>query len=144
MLRPVIRMNEAQIAHIKGAGERAYPEECCGLLVGHAPRADEVAVTRIVDSPNVHPERTRDRFEIDPKIRFDVERDLRGSAERIIGHFHSHPDHPAEPSETDRAMAFEPELIWVIVAVADGRAGETRAFKVDEARGAFAAVEIES
>ena len=136
-------MSEAHIAHIKSMAERAYPEECCGLLVGRRQGAGVVVVTRIVDSPNVHPERTRDRFEIDPKIRFDLERDLRGSAERIIGHFHSHPDHPAEPSETDRAMAFEPELVWVIVAVADARAEEIRAFKVDEARGAFAAVEIE-
>ena len=137
----MLRLSDLQLAHIRRAAERAYPEECCGLLVGHDSEGD-ICVTRVVDSPNVHPERTRDRFEVDPKIRLDLERELRGTPERIVGHFHSHPDHPAMPSETDRTMAFEPALVWVIVAVLGGCIEEVRAFKPDEPQGDFAELEI--
>ena len=137
----MLRLSDLQLAHIRRAAERAYPEECCGLLVGHDGEGD-IRVTRVVDSPNVHPERTRDRFEVDPKIRLDLERELRGTPERIVGHFHSHPDHPAMPSETDRTMAFEPALIWVIVAVVGGGMEELRAFKMNEPHSGFDELEI--
>jgi len=62
-------------------------------------------------------------------------RDLREGPERIIGHYHSHPDHPARPSEHDRKSVFYPDHIWVIVGVvgeADGgRAGDVAAYVFD-------------
>lgn len=67
-------------------------------------------------------ERPRERFEVDPQIRFDLMRRLRGTSERIVGHYHSHPDHPAAPSRHDAEMAFEPDLVWLILAVVAGRA----------------------
>jgi proteasome lid subunit RPN8/RPN11 len=138
----MIRLDEAHLKQIRAAAERAYPEECCGLLVGRVAPTGEIEVTRVVDSPNIRQDRAHDRFEVDPKIRLAVERSVRGTDERVVGHYHSHPDHPARPSETDRAMAFEPELVWVIVAVGTGGVQEVRAYKLDETRGDFAAVEI--
>jgi proteasome lid subunit RPN8/RPN11 len=138
----MIKIDAGQLSHIRSLAERTYPEECCGLLIGRALAPDEVLVTRIVDSPNVQSDRAHDRFEIDPKVRLDAERSLRGTGERVVGHFHSHPDHPARPSDTDLAMAFEPDLVWVIVAVAQGRADEVRAFRLNETRAAFEPVTI--
>jgi proteasome lid subunit RPN8/RPN11 len=54
-------------------------------------------------------------------------RRLRGGAERLIGHYHSHPDNPALPSRRDLEMAFEPDLVWLITSVMGGRAAETTA-----------------
>lgn len=138
----MIALSAAQIDHIRRVGEAVYPDEGCGLLVGHDDGGG-VVVTRIVDSPNINADRAHDRFEIDPKIRLDVERALRGGPERVVGHFHSHPDHPAEPSDTDLSMAYEPDLVWVIVSVAAGRAEAVRAFRLDERRSAFAEIAIE-
>ena len=113
----MIVLSASQRARIETIAEQTYPEECCGLLVG-VERADgAIVVTRIVESRNLRADRVRDRFEIDPQIRIDVERELRSQRERIVGHYHSHPDHPAFPSATDLEMAFEPSLVWLIIGV---------------------------
>jgi len=112
----------------------AYPAECCGLLVGNRNAADDWTVTRVVPAANVaapEPGHTiRDRFEVDPQTRFDLERELRGQRDAVIGHYHSHPDHPAEPSATDLAKAFEPSLIWIIAGVSAGEATGLAAFRL--------------
>jgi proteasome lid subunit RPN8/RPN11 len=138
----MIVLSASQRAQIAAIAERAYPDECCGLLVGHDGPDGRIVVARIVESRNVRTDRARDRFEIDPQVRIAIERELRGAAERVVGHYHSHPDHPARPSATDLEMAFEPNLIWIIVGVIDGQVGEINAFRLDEARGEFAAIPI--
>ncbi len=127
----MIELSAAQLILIRAAGERAYPEECCGLLVGRDMADGRISVTRIVESDNVRRDRAHDRFEIDPQVRIAVEREVRGSPERIVGHYHSHPDHPARPSQTDLEMVFEPNLIWLIVGVETGAAREVGAFRVN-------------
>ena len=137
MIVQAIVLGASQRARIVAIAERAYPEECCGLLVGLDDPDGRIVVTRLVESRNLRTERARDRFEIDPQVRITVEIELRGRAERVVGHYHSHPDHPARPSATDLESAYEPNLVWVIVGVADGLAGELNAFRLDEAAGAF-------
>jgi len=111
-----------QLAAIVAHAEAAYPEEACGLIVGRRKPRGVAEAARIEPSANVAAERRRDRFEVDPALRFKVERGLRGSRDAIIGHYHSHPDHPALPSGSDLASAYEPELAWLIVSVAKGEA----------------------
>ncbi len=109
--------------------ERAYPAECCGLLVGcRDVDSDEVRITRIVPSINLLAEETPRRFEVDPALRFRLMRELLGGPEEIVGHYHSHPDGPAVPSARDAEMAFEPDLLWVIVSAGAGGATETAAY----------------
>jgi proteasome lid subunit RPN8/RPN11 len=67
---------------------------------------------------------------VDPQTRFDLERELRGAEEAVIGHYHSHPDHPAEPSATDLAKAFEPSLIWIIAGIEAGETTQLNAFRL--------------
>lgn len=137
----------ADLLHkVVAAAEAAYPQECCGLLVGHDRKAgtSDILVTRVEASPNVAEGDRARSFEIDPKLRLDLMRTLRGGPDRVVGLFHSHPDHPAQPSERDLAMAWEPELIWVIVSVRDGRAVATTAHRIDEAHRRFAEITIET
>jgi proteasome lid subunit RPN8/RPN11 len=75
-----------------------------------------------------------DRFEIDPRLRLRLQKELRPGPEAVIGVFHSHPDGPAQPSDTDLENAWEPELIWLITAVVAGQATQTTAHRlVDQA-----------
>lgn len=129
---------------ILAAAEAAYPEECCGLLAGRPLPDGTVAVTRLADSANVADGDRRRSFEVDPKVRFDLMRELEsaGGDETVVGHVHSHPDHPPEPSATDLAMAYEPEFVWLIVGVADGRAGPLRGFRRNAAGDGFDELEI--
>ncbi len=122
---------------ITDVAEAAYPQESCGLLVGRDDGAGTLVVTRVVESPNLAEPGIKDRFEVDPQVRFNVMRELDNNAKqglaqhRIIGHYHSHPDHPAQPSKTDLDMAYEPDLVWLITSVVDGQAVHSTAHVVD-------------
>jgi proteasome lid subunit RPN8/RPN11 len=124
----VISLTELQIHQIKSEGVVAYPAECCGLLVGNG---ETSAVIDIVPSSNLLCSQGNNRFEIDPQTRINLERELRGTANIIIGHYHSHPDHPARPSQTDFEMAYEPNLIWFIVSILAGEAIDLKAHQLD-------------
>ncbi|MGB0682035.1 MAG: Mov34/MPN/PAD-1 family protein [Magnetovibrionaceae bacterium] len=121
----------ALLKQIADAAERAYPAEACGLLAGQVEQNGDLVVTRVVESENLAKEKGNDVFELDPKVRFDLMRALEGGPSRILGLFHSHPDHPAQPSARDLELAWEPELIWLITAVEAGQAIQTTAHVLD-------------
>lgn len=125
-------------SRITETAEQAFPHECCGLLAGtDGPAPGDVCVTRVVPTANVTEGRAEDSFEVDPQVRFDLMRALDGTDERIVGHFHSHPGGPARPSATDLKMAYETDLVWVIVSVMDGRAADVQAHGVAADGSAF-------
>ncbi|NQU59901.1 MAG: M67 family metallopeptidase [Rhodospirillales bacterium] len=138
----MIQIPDALVAAICGAAEGTYPEECCGLLIGHKDNGGKFTVSEIAASPNVAKGDHKDRFEVHPQVRFDVMRKLGDGPEQIIGHYHSHPDHAGEPSATDLEMAFEPEMVWLIVAVQNGLAQRPRAHIVDPATTRFREIEV--
>lgn len=133
----MIRIADDLLAQLTAAAEAAYPRECCGLLAGTGGPDGTVTVTRVVASANVADGDIHDSFEVDPKVRFDLMRDLgeigdrpRGPA-RLVGHYHSHPDHPPLPSARDLAAAFEPDLVWIILGVEAGAVTAVSASRLD-------------
>ena len=128
----MIIIGAAVLRRIEADSERRYPEECCGLLVGRLTADGSIEVLAAHASANGAEAARERRFEIDPALRFRLRRAL-AAPETIVGHYHSHPDRPAVPSAYDRAMAFEPELVWLITSVAAGRAVETAAFRIADA-----------
>lgn len=129
----MIRLTATQWRELSAAAEAAYPEEACGLLIG---TAGALTVGGVVAAANVAPEPRR-RFEIDPRVHFAVLRRLRGGNECIIGHYHSHPDGPAEPSAHDVACVGDRQLIWLILAVDAGRLTGAAAFAPIETQPGF-------
>ena len=89
-----IALTAAQRATLRRVAVEAFPNECCGLLVGTGERT--VTVSELVPVANVAA-RPESRFEVDPQVQFDLLRQLRGSDLRIVGHYHSHPNGVAEP-----------------------------------------------
>ena len=143
MSAALVCLTHEQLQAIERAAEAAYPEEACGLLVGRSAPGAEYCVSAVEASANVaEPPRTR-RFEVDPKLRLRLERELRESPDSVIGVYHSHPDGSAVPSETDRSMIFEPAMVWLITAVADGRAGATTGWRPTEDGSAFLPIGLE-
>lgn len=97
------------------AAVAATPDrELCGLLFG-TPQW----ICRVQATDNVAP-RPRDSFEIDPRALFAALRTERAGGERLIGHYHSHPNGSAEPSPRDLAAA-EPGKLWLILGGAEAR-----------------------
>jgi proteasome lid subunit RPN8/RPN11 len=109
-----------------------YPEETCGLLVGRSDRGRTEA-TRAVRARNRNRERARDRYDLDPADFMAADQAARADGLEIVGVWHSHPDHPAEPSETDRAAAWE-GWSYLIVEVARGRVAAVRSWRLDGPR----------
>lgn len=139
-------LSVADMALLKAEAIRAFPEECCGLITGHD-QGDDQIVTEIVAAANVSAtDRTRN-FEIDPGVRIRLEVKARGSATRIIGHFHSHPKGKAAPSAQDLAMAYEPGLIWVIMSL-DGAEEDSAvriaAYRLKSSGDAFTEIPIQT
>ena len=133
MSSPALRIAPSDLAAIRAAARAALPLEACGLLVGT--EADRVS--RVEAAANVAAEPAR-RFEIDPRQLLALHRSLRGTTERLIGHWHSHPLGPPVPSVCDLEMAHDPEMIWLLVDPKDDTA---RAWRVVE--GGFAEIPIQ-
>ena len=132
----MVRIPPDLLKTIMDAAEAAFPRECCGLLAGRGTVDDDgVTVTHVMPAANVTEGRAEDSFEVDPQARFDLHRALEGSDERLVGHYHSHPNGPARPSATDLQQAYEPDLVWLIVGVRDGQAIQATAHAL--ADGAF-------
>ena len=120
---------------------RAYPEECCGALLGYPAEADARVIVRVLAVANERNEERRTRYLIGPDEFRAADARARADGLDIVGFYHSHPDHPAVPSEFDRAHAW-PWYAYVIVPVHDGRSGVPRAWRLAEDRSHFQELEI--
>jgi len=97
---------------IRTHGQETYPHECCGALVG---RGDHVS--GIVALPNTTEEGPRRRFLVRPSDYREAEHRAGELGAELLGFYHSHPDHPARPSQYDLDHAW-PTFAYIIVAVA--------------------------
>jgi proteasome lid subunit RPN8/RPN11 len=100
----------------------AYPNEACGLLVGHG------AADRFIPMKNIAAE--ADRYEMDPAELISTLRGLRDTGEELIAIFHSHPHGPAEPSKVDIERAYYPEAAHLIVSLAEPERPRALAFRI--------------
>jgi len=96
-----------------------YPYETCGLLIGRAGK-EATEVEDLVQARNLNRERPGDRFELDPDAFAATDRRVREVGLEIVGIWHSHPDHPAIPSQTDRTGAWAG---WSYLIASVGRQG---------------------
>ena len=118
-------------AEIRRHGADTYPNECCGALV-----AADGLIVEAFRLPNTTSEGPRRRFLIGPGDYRLAEARARERQGALAGFYHSHPDHPAQPSATDLAQAW-PNLTYIIVAVRDGRPEELRSWRLLEDRSGF-------
>jgi proteasome lid subunit RPN8/RPN11 len=127
---------------IRAAGEREYPNECCGVLLGQF-RGDGLRVALgLFPVENAREEQARHhRFVITPEDFMRAELEARRRALDVIGIYHSHPDHPAAPSDYDLEHAL-PSYAYVIVAVDTGEAAELTSWALSPDRIAFNKEEI--
>src|SRR5438128_10481305 len=116
---------------IRGHGEAAYPHECCGALVGRDGR-----VTDTLALPNTTDEGPRRRFRVSASDYQASERRASELNAELLGFYHSHPDHPARPSQYDLDHAW-PTFAYVIVSVASGSARDATVWWLKEDRSTF-------
>lgn len=133
----------AALEAIRGHGERDYPNECCGLLLGSADGGAAREVREAQPLRNANTASPRNRFDFDPAEHLAAQRAARERELEVIGFYHSHPDHPARPSQFDLDHAAWPGYSYVIVSIRQGKAGEANSFELAEDRSRFLDEEIE-
>jgi proteasome lid subunit RPN8/RPN11 len=119
------------LAAIQDHSADTYPHECCGALLGRGGTAEEAWPL-----PNTTEEGPRRRFLVRPADYRAAEARAGQRGLDLLGFYHSHPDHPAHPSEYDLAHAW-PVFSYVIIAVREGRPGEITSWKLAEDRSVF-------
>jgi proteasome lid subunit RPN8/RPN11 len=133
----------AALEAIRGHGERDYPNECCGLLLGSAEGGAAREVREAQPLRNANTASPRNRFDFDPAEHLAAQRAARERGLEVIGFYHSHPDHPARPSQYDLDHAAWPGYSYLIVSIRQGKAAEANSFELAEDRSRFRDEEIE-
>jgi proteasome lid subunit RPN8/RPN11 len=123
----VLRMNRATYDAIRAHSERTYPNECCGVLLGR-PTPEGWEIESAVQAGNTRTDSAHNRYQISPAELVKIERESRRVGLSIAGFYHSHPDHPAQWSQTDLAEAHWLGCVYIISAVDRGKAVITNSF----------------
>ena len=109
--------------------EIAFPDECCGFFFGKEENGKRtITATRRVD--NARDGDKRRRFAIAPADYLEAERFADEKGLQLLGVYHSHPGHPAIPSEQDRVAA-QPYFSYVIISVINKEWNETRSWRLN-------------
>lgn len=126
---------DALRAQIEREGVAAYPNECCGFLIGRDVKENGVLVRhidRLEAGTNAFESAEQyHRFSIDPKQQLIAEKNAEKEGKMVLGYYHSHPDHPARPSEYDRQHAW-PFYSYIIVAIEKARPAAMTSWVLDE------------
>lgn len=135
-----LKLHPEHLQIINNHAESTYPEECCGIMLGYVAEDRKILIT-VIPTENawnqeavnftVEAQSTKRRYAIAPTFMLQMQREARNRNLNIIGIYHSHPDHPAIPSECDRLYAW-PEYSYVIVSVKNGKADELNSFCLDD------------
>ncbi|PYU36144.1 MAG: hypothetical protein DMG31_01895 [Acidobacteria bacterium] len=125
---------------IRGYGARDYPNETCGAMLG-VDGAEGREVRALFPLTNRRDDSPRNRFSITAEDFRAAERAAKEQGLALVGWYHSHPDHPARPSEYDREHAW-PWYSYVIVSVASGEPRDMTSWQLSDDRSAFQPEEI--
>lgn len=145
-----IHISQDDLDLIRREGEASFPEECCGFLFGHLlppvlrgenKGGDVREVTEIQPIRNEQDEDRARRFLISPQQFRNAESYATEHGLELLGFYHTHPDHPAIPSEFDREHAL-PFYSYVILSVRKGQAAELRSWQLDLDRAGYLEEEV--
>jgi proteasome lid subunit RPN8/RPN11 len=126
-----LRLDKQVDALIRAHGEETFPNECCGALLGR-----DGAVSETLALANMTDEGPRTRFRVTPNDYRAAEKRASEMGVELLGFYHSHPDHPARPSQYDLDHAW-PFFAFVIVSVREGVSGDMTSWRLREDRSAF-------
>lgn len=132
-----VQFETEHLATLEAHLEAGYPNEAAGFLLGRV-IDNRFVVRQVLPLPNRWAEGSQaNRFALDARdsLRAELEAERLGLS--VIGVFHSHPDHPAEPSQWDLAWASWPNFSYLISTVEGGKVTRTRAWRLLEDRSAF-------
>jgi len=138
----LLKISADLVSRIHAHGVETYPYECCGALLG---RDDEASreVRDLLPLANRRDDSPRNRFEVTADDVLLAEKTAREKRLDLVGWYHSHPDHPARPSEYDREHAW-PWYSYIIVSVQEREPRDTTSWRLRDDRSGYDSEAIES
>lgn len=138
----MIQLSAIHCSEIAAHGERDYPYECCGLLLGSFTADGVKVISEIYPISNAREDQAkRNRFLIRPEELMRGQRSAVAQGLDVVGFYHSHPDHPAVPSQYDLEHAW-PLYSYLVVSVKAGAAQDLRSWEMQADRSRFNEEEI--
>ena len=137
----MIVVAENHLDEMRAHGERDYPFECCGLMLGRFENGRKVVIETYPISNAREEAAKRNRFLIRPEELMRGEKYARDKALDVVGFYHSHPDDVAVPSQYDLEHAW-PTYSYIVIAVEKGRAADLRSWEMEADRTRFNPEEI--
>jgi proteasome lid subunit RPN8/RPN11 len=143
-----LRLSNEIAQKIRSHGAETYPHECCGALLGRdagdgdGTQAQGRDVHGLFPLVNRRDDSPRNRFSVTAEDVRDAEKAARQKGLDVVGWYHSHPDHPAQPSQYDRDHAW-PWYSYIIVSVANGQPQYMTSWRLHDDRTAFAQEDLE-
>ncbi|MFN2149585.1 MAG: Mov34/MPN/PAD-1 family protein [Anaerolineales bacterium] len=131
-----IKLKPDVLRQIHAHGESNYPLEGAGLLIGHSAGTDREVIRLHPLANRFEADQRHYRYRLDPLELMQAEDEVDALGLEIVGIFHSHPDHPAEPSDYDLEWSL-PYYSYIITSIAGGQAVESRSWRLVEDRGRF-------
>jgi proteasome lid subunit RPN8/RPN11 len=126
----IILETDAQKIIVQDAVD-AFPDECCGFVFGHEDSYGRRIISEARVVKNIKEGDKRRRFEIAPQDYLDAEKYAEEQQLELLGVYHSHPNHPAVPSEHDRAAA-QPFFSYLIISVNNKIPGPIRSWRLND------------
>ena len=139
----MIALNHEQLSEMRAHGERDYPYECCGLMLGRFESGPKKVLEIYPISNAREEEAKRNRFLIRPEELMRGEKYAREQGFDVVGFYHSHPDDVAVPSQYDLEHAW-PTYSYVVMSVEKGRTVDLRSWEMEADRSRFNEEEIVS
>jgi proteasome lid subunit RPN8/RPN11 len=137
----MISLTQEQLLAMRAHGERDYPFECCGLMLGRFDDGRKQVVETYPISNAREEAAKRNRFLIRPEELMRGEKYAREKGLDVVGFYHSHPDDVAVPSRYDLEHAW-PTYSYIVVAVEKGHAADLRSWEMETDRSRFNEEEI--
>lgn len=132
----MVYITENLIKQIQAHGEETYPNECGGMLIGKFENGEKSVVELLPMENAMNEAEQHNRVLITPKDVLRAEKFAREKRLDVVGYYHSHPDHPAIPSQFDLDHAL-PVWSYIIVSVEKGKAVDLRSWEMENDRSTF-------
>ena len=128
----MITLSKTHLSKLKSHGIDAYPEECCGAMLGHIDyKKNEKKTVKLIKIENNSDENKHRRFKITPQDYQTLEKQAKDEGLTLLGFYHTHPDHPCKPSQTDLNYAW-PFFSYIILSVEKQKPAQIKSFVLEQ------------
>ena len=121
----MIAISRKIVEEMERHAKEEYPRECCGMLAGK-----NQTITKLFKTKNIA--ESEDLYELDPLEQVKAFEEIDRLSLKLLGIYHSHPDHPCYPSGLDRSQAFYPDTVFFIISLLDFQQPHIKAFRIEK------------